>query len=439
MRKQPVDNKGGPCILNPCERVKLRDVKAKVGVCFKRDDRTALALFTHYLHNPTDSTVSPYYEEGAKAYLTAKLGSVSEAETFMKRLADDPVEWTHPFPPLEAEEAAFTFIDLFAGVGGFRLAMQSLGGRCVFSSEWDPGAQVTYEANYGEVPFGDITKIEASAIPGHDLLCGGFPCQAFSQAGQRLGFEDTRGTLFFDIARILDAKRPKAFFLENVKGLVSHRGGRTLATILDVLRNELGYFVPAPETIKAEDHGVPQKRERIFLVGFRDDLGINKFNYPQPSGLPVAFYQVKEPQPVSARYYLSTTYLASLRAHRVRHEGKGNGFGFEIIRDDQVANTIVIGGMGRERNLVVDHRLTDFTPVTNIKGEVNREGIRRMTPREWARLQGYPDTFSIPVSDAQAYKQFANSVAVPAIRATAESLLKVVVSKGAVASDQAGQ
>lgn len=404
--------------------MKLKDLKAKAGVCLKRDDRTALASFTHYLHHLADSAVSPYYEKGAKAYLTAKLGSASAAEAFMKRLADKPVEWTNPFPPPEPEEAAFTFIDLFAGVGGFRLAMQSLGGRCVFSSEWDARAQVTYEANYGEVPFGDVTKIEASAIPDHDVLCGGFPCQAFSQAGQRLGFEDTRGTLFFDVARILEAKRPKAFFLENVKGLISHQGGRTLATILDVLRNELGYFVPDPETIKAEDHGVPQKRERIFLVGFRGNLGVNKFNYPPPSGVPVSFSQVKEPDSVSARYYLSTTYLASLRAHRARHEGKGNGFGFEIIRDDQVANTIVIGGMGRERNLVLDHRLTDFTPVTNIKGEVNREGIRRMTPREWARLQGYPDRFVIPVSDAQAYKQFANSVAVPAIRATAERLVE---------------
>ena len=154
-------------------------------------------------------------------------------------------------------------------------------------------------------------------------------------------------------------------------------------------------------------------------------MGVNKFNYPKPSGLSVAFSDVKEGQPVSARYYLSTSYLASLRAHRSRHESKGHGFGFEIIRDDQVANTIVIGGMGRERNLVIDHRLKDFTPVTNIKGEVNREGIRRMTPREWARLQGYPDQFLIPVSDAQAYKQFANSVAVPAIKTTAARMLNL--------------
>jgi DNA (cytosine-5)-methyltransferase 1 len=328
-----------------------------------------------------------------------------------------------PFPPSRKGKKTFSFIDLFAGVGGFRMAMQQLGGRCVFSSEMDRWAQKTYEANFGDVPSGDITKIGEEEIPEHDILCAGFPCQAFSLAGRRRGFEDTRGTLFFDIARTLKAKRPKAFFLENVKGLMSHRGGQTLDTILAVLRNELGYFVPTPQVIKAEDHGVPQKRGRVFLVGFCGDLNINKFNYPCPSKVRIPFSKVKEKHPVSARYYLSTRYLQSLHSHRARHEGKGNGFGFEIIRDDQVANTIVIGGMGRERNLVIDHRLKDFTPVTNIKGEVNREGIRRMTPREWARLQGYPDEFLIPVSDAQAYKQFANSVAVPAVKAMATLIL----------------
>ena len=171
-----------------------------------------------------------------------------------------------PFPPPRKNKKTFSFIDLFAGVGGFRMALQQLGGNCVFSSEMDRWAQKTYEANFGEVPFGDITKIGEEEIPEHDILCAGFPCQAFSLAGQRRGFEDTRGTLFFDIARIIKAKRPKAFFLENVKGLMSHRGGKTLDTILSVLRDELGYFVPTPQIIKAEDHGVPQKRGRVFIV-----------------------------------------------------------------------------------------------------------------------------------------------------------------------------
>ncbi len=327
-----------------------------------------------------------------------------------------------PFPP--PSDPKFKFIDLFAGIGGFRLAFQNLGGQCVFSSEWDDYAQVTYKENFGEIPNGDITKIEAAKVPEHDILTGGFPCQAFSIAGKRGGFEDTRGTLFFDAARIIAEKQPKAFFLENVKGLRNHDRGRTLSTILNTLREDLGYFVPEPQIINAKDYGVPQNRERIFIVGFRGDLGITEFEYPKPLGINVKFADIKEEKPVTARYYLSDVYLESLKRHKQRHEDKGNGFGFEIITDDGIANAIVVGGMGRERNLVYDDRLEDFTPETHIKGEVNREYIRKMTPREWARLQGFPDDFIIPVADVHAYKQFGNSVAVPAIQATAEKIIE---------------
>ena len=175
--------------------------------------------------------------------------------------------------------------------------------------------------------------------------------------------------------------------------------------------------------MNAKDFGVPQNRERIFIVGFRGDLGINEFEYPAPFHEPVAFEDVKEENPVSVKYYLSTQYLKTLEEHKSRHESKGNGFGFEIIPDDGIANAVVCGGMGRERNLVYDDRLEDFTPVTHIKSQVNRLGIRKMTPREWARLQGFPDKFVIPVADASAYKQFGNSVAVPAIKATAENVI----------------
>ena len=322
----------------------------------------------------------------------------------------------------------FTFIDLSAGIGGFRIAMQNLGGKCVFSSEWDEKARQTYEANFGEVPFGDITKEETKKfVPQEfDILCAGFPCQAFSIAGRRGGFEDTRGTLFFDVAEIIRRHKPKAFFLENVKGLTNHDKGRTLATILNTLREDLDYFVPEPEIVNAKNFGVPQNRERIFIVGFRKDLGIKDFEYPKPSGIQTAFKDIREKSPVPTKYYLSTQYIDTLRKHKQRHEDKGNGFGYEIIADDEIANAIVVGGMGRERNLVIDHRITDFTPTTNIKGEVNREGIRKMTPREWARLQGFPESFKIVVADASAYKQFGNSVAVPAVQATAEKILEKV-------------
>lgn len=334
---------------------------------------------------------------------------------------------TIPFPSVA--QPIFTFIDLFAGIGGFRMALQSLGGQCVFSSEWDLQAQKTYAANYGEAPVGDITKESTkSLIPdGFDILCAGFPCQAFSIAGRRGGFEDTRGTLFFDVADIIRRKKPKAIFLENVKGLINHDKGQTLKVILNTLREDLGYYVPAPKVMNAKDFGVPQNRERIFIVGFREDLHVDSFEYPAPSGIPVAFEDVKEKVPVPAKYYLSTQYLKTLVNHKQRHAAKGNGFGYEIISDDAISNAIVVGGMGRERNLVYDFRITDFTPQTRIKGEVNREGIRKMTPREWARLQGFPDEFRIVVADASAYKQFGNSVAVPAIRATAEKVLEKIL------------
>lgn len=336
-----------------------------------------------------------------------------------------------PFPA--PKNPKFTFIDLFAGIGGFRIAMQELGGKCVYSSEFDAQAQKTYMANYGEMPFGDITKeLTKKYIPdGFDVLCGGFPCQAFSLAGRRLGFEDeTRGTLFFEIEDILRRKQPKAFFLENVKGLMIHKGGQTIQTILEHL-DDAGYDVVPPQIVNAMDFGVPQHRERVYIIGFRKDLHIDtsQFKYPEPTtpdGNRVHFIDIREKMPVPAKYYLSTQYIATLVAHKARHEAKGHGFGYEIISDNQVANAIVVGGMGRERNLVIDKRQKDLTPTTNIKGVVNTDGIRRMTPREWARLQGFPDTFKIVVADASAYKQFGNSVAIPAIKATAEKELEML-------------
>lgn len=325
----------------------------------------------------------------------------------------------------------FTFIDLFAGIGGFRIAFEQLGGKCVFSSEWDKYARITYEKNFGEKPHGDITEIADEEIPKHDILCAGFPCQAFSIAGKKGGFDDTRGTLFFEVARIIRSKQPKAFFLENVKGLKSHDKGKTLEVILNVLRKDLNYYVPEPEIINAKDFGLPQNRERIFIIGFRKDVAHGNFEYPVKMYPKAVVKDIMEEDAVSAKYYLSTQYLTSLRNHKKRHERKGNGFGYEIISKEGIANAIVVGGMGRERNLIIDNRLKDFTPVTNIKGEINREGIRRMTPREWARLQGFPESFVIPTADVHAYKQFGNSVAIPAIYETGKQMLKLIKKEGA--------
>ncbi len=396
---------------------KYSELKEKAKIDPVKSPGEELAFFTHYIHHHKNG-ISRYYKD--------------EAEKFAKKFQNSlfpnylNIKFDVPFPPVEKPK--FTFIDLFAGIGGFRIAMQNLGGNCVFSSEIDKYAKKTYETNFGEVPFGDITKIKENDVPEHDILCAGFPCQAFSIAGKRKGFKDeTRGTLFFDIARIIEAKKPKAFFLENVKGLINHDKGRTLKTILKVLREDLNYFVPDPKIMNAKDFGVPQNRERIFIVGFRKDLGVNEFEYPAPLKKKVKFADIKERKAVSSKYYLSVSYLETLRKHKKRHKNKGNGFGFEMLDENNCANAIVTGGMGRERNLFKDCRLTDFTPVTSKKGGLNKEFIRVLTPREWARLQGFPDNFIIPVSDAQAYKQFGNSVAIPAVQATAKMITAKII------------
>ena len=405
-----------------------------------------IAVLSHYIHNNREIESKEHKIEiisAIREFLSRKQfrqNTISEEMTDEEiwNVAESPLQYglfddffNVPFPA--PQNPKFTFIDLFAGIGGFRIAFQNLGGKCVYSSEFDAKAQETYLANYGEMPFGDITKESTkSYIPkDFDVLCGGFPCQAFSLAGRRLGFKDeTRGTLFFEIEDILKKHQPKAFFLENVKGLVCHNGGKTLKTILEHLDNA-GYNVVPPQILNAMDYGVPQHRERIYIVGFRKDLDINidDFHYPTPmttgNNRP-KFRDVMEKEEVSVKYYLSTTYVETLIRHKARHEAAGHGFGYKIIDIDGVANAIVVGGMGRECNLLIDKRLTNFTPITHIKGEVNRDGIRKMTPREWARLQGFPDTFKIVVADASAYKQFGNSVAIPAIQATAEKLLQTI-------------
>ncbi len=419
------------------------DEKNHIKVYGETSYENQIAVLSHYLHNSSEKLSKKRKEEIVGAIREFLERKQSRQKLIIEELTDEDI-WAAaesptqynlfeeffnvPFPG--PKEPRFTFIDLFAGIGGFRIAMQNLGGKCVYSSEFDVKAQESYLANYGEMPFGDITKPTTKQyIPKKfDVLCAGFPCQAFSLAGKRLGFKDeTRGTLFFEIEDILRKHQPKAIFLENVKGLAIHDKGRTLKTILEHL-DDAGYDVVPPQIVNAMDFGVPQHRERIYILGFKKSLhvDINKFKYPEPQTTGdnrPKFKDVMEKTVPSVKYYLSDVYVETLKRHRSRHEAAGHGFGYEIIDINGVANAIVVGGMGRERNLVIDKRLTDFTPVTNIKGEVNRDGIRRMTPREWARLQGFPDDYRIVVADASAYKQFGNSVAIPAIQATAKQLL----------------
>jgi DNA (cytosine-5)-methyltransferase 1 len=327
-------------------------------------------------------------------------------------------------------EAALKSIDLFAGIGGIRMGFEQAFGNAmetVFASEWDVYAQKTYRANFHDAfeIGGDITATDERSIPPFDLCLAGFPCQAFSLAGQKRGFSDdykglSRGTLFFDVVRICAYRRPKAIFCENVKGLTSHDRGRTLEVILGALR-ELGYAVFC-KVLNSKDFGAPQNRERIYIVAFRSDLHVDRFDFPAPQGSARSIRDIMEEAPVSSKYYLSDVYLETLRKHRARHEAKGNGFGYEIRDVDGVAAAIVCGGMGRERNLIVDHRISDYTPVTHIRGAINREDVRKLTPREWARLQGFPDSFVLPLADIHLYKQLGNSVTVPVIRAIAEKI-----------------
>ena len=412
-----------------CNEHNGRDVTSQ----YRPDFAEQLAIITHYLHHEGTDFVKPYEAaalaliEGCKDYVEAHRDKRFKKSSFNKAALDvhEMFKELYAVPFASTKNPTFTFVDLFAGIGGFRLALQNLGGRCVFSSEWDYHARATYLMNYGEMPFGDITQDSVKAfIPDNfEILCAGFPCQAFSLAGKRRGFEETRGTLFFDVAKIIKLKQPKAFFLENVKGLTNHDKGKTLKTILKVLREDLGYYVPDVQLVNARDFGLAQHRERIYIVGFRSDLGISSFDYPSPTDCSKTIADIKEQEAVDSKYYLSQKYLNTLIAHKERHLTKGNGFGYEVLDDDAVANAIVVGGMGRERNLLVDKRLATMNKLSRYKYEINSEYIRSMTPREWARLQGYPENFIIGVCNHAAYRLFGNSVAVPAIESTAKQIL----------------
>ena len=315
-------------------------------------------------------------------------------------------------------KSQFTFIDLFAGIGGMRLAYENVGGRCVYSNEWNKYSQQTYYANFGEQPEGDITKVDAKTIPDHDILVAGFPCQPFSIAGvskkmslgRKTGFEDkTQGTLFFDVCRILKEKRPKAFMLENVKNLKSHDKGRTFKTILESL-DELKYKVFF--AVLDGQNFVPQHRERIIIVGFDmerygDDIEFD-FDITPVNPKPV-MRDILEKK-VDDKYTLSDNLWTYLQNYAAKHRAAGNGFGYGIAPLDGVSRTISARYHKDGSEILIAQ-----------KGK----NPRRLTPRECARLQGFPESFVIPVSDTQAYRQFGNSVVVPLI----ENVAKLIVEK----------
>lgn len=334
-----------------------------------------------------------------------------------------------------------TFVDLFAGIGGMRLGFESAGCECVFTSEWNRFSQETYSANFGGHEIaGDITQVPTDEIPDHSILVAGFPCQPFSIAGVSKknalgtphGFEcRTQGTLFFDVARIIDRKRPDAFLLENVKNLHRHDKGRTFAVIMETLQKELGYNVDY-RIIDAR-HFVPQHRERIFIVGFREDLGFDwkKLALPDSTAAEPTLKSILHPQngseaaeepyttgkraAVSSKYTLTDHLWQYLQNYAEKHRAKGNGFGFGLVRPDMIARTLSARYYKDGSEILIDQGRT--------------KNPRRLTPRECARLMGFPDSFKIPVSDTQAYRQFGNSVAVPVVEAVAALIVKTLKSQ----------
>lgn len=394
--------------------VKYSDFKKKYKINTSEHINEGYAALTHYLHNQTNGSKKFYKKEALKYFEEDILSHVSEPDQLSLNL-DFDIPFPHP------EKPKFKFIDLFAGIGGIRMAYQNTGGKCVFSSEWDKYARITYEANFGEVPFGDITKIDEKKIPDHDLLLAGFPCQPFSIAGvskknalgRQHGFlDETQGTLFFDIARIINEKSPKAFMLENVKNLVSHDKGNTFRVIKKTLE-QLGYTLYFK--VLNSKYYVPQHRERIIIAGFQKEFfGENvAFNFPEDKESSFKFREILEAIP-DEKYTLTDKLWKYLQDYAAKHKAKGNGFGFGLTDPEGISRTISARYYKDGSEVLVPQK--DKNP-------------RRLTPRECARLQGFPDNFIIPVSDNQAYKQFGNSVTVPLIQAVALNLVKVLKEK----------
>lgn len=379
------------------------------------------AIITHYLQNANSKYALPF-EKDALELLYGK--DVTEQTWMIKESVPQynifPELFSIPFPA--PKKPKFTFIDLFAGIGGFRIAMQEQGGKCVYSSEWNPYAQKTYLANFGEMPFGDITKNETkSYIPKQfDILCAGFPCQPFSIAGvskkkslgRETGFKDkTQGTLFFDVADIINRHRPKAFYLENVKNLASHDKGNTFRIIRETLE-ELDYSLHY-QVMDGQTY-VPQHRERIMIVGFdrKRYHGKENFIFPKQHEATRCVREILDPN-VDPKYTLSDKLWTYLQNYAEKHRAKGNGFGYGLVNLDGITRTLSA------------RYYKDGSEILIPQGE--GKNPRKLSPRECARLMGYPDTYRIDlVSDVQAYRQCGNSVVVPLITAVSEQIIKTM-------------
>ena len=346
-------------------------------------------------------------------------------------LAPQPAKTRKKSTPRGKQQDIIRVADFFAGIGAMRLGVQRAGGKriqFVYSNDFDAKCQATYEKNFGKgsMTLQDINKIKPADLPDFDLLLGGFPCQAFSLAGRKGGFGDPRGAVFFTLVKILKAKKPKAFLLENVAGLVNHNRGQTMHRVREELR-KAGYHTDT-RVLNSRYFGVPQNRPRVYIVGFLKKADLEKFTFPKEGKETKFICDIleKKPEKPSESVYISQKYYEGLERHRKRHQSKGNGFGYMVIDKKGVANTLVLGGMGRERNLVKDRPIKVWQKGQDKLERKNRLGLRKLTIRECARCQGLPDTFTFPVAKIHAYRQIANAVSVPVVRKIAKNILGAI-------------
>lgn len=403
--------------------IKYSKIREKINVETLNGNAEDLAFFTHYLHTHKTG-LSTSYEKRAQAYFqeinqNSSIASEPELQAML------PIKWDIPFPANENPE--FTFIDLFAGIGGFRIPLQELGGSCVFSSEFNYHAQRAYELNFGEVPFGDITKINTNIVPKHDILCAGFPCQPFSISGKMKGFEDTRGTLIYHVFKIIEEHKPEVVFLENVKHLVYHDNKRTLATIVQHLE-ELGYNV-SKKVLNASDFGLPQNRERIIIIGHKE----KKFD----------FSKIKKKKKAALKDFLDKEndfeFLAEPYTILDEQKIQDSGLVFAGYRNKTIRKAGVRPGtehlsrVHKQPNRIYSTEgVHPALPSQESSGRfwIWHEGkVRKLTIQECYRIMGFPDKFKLLNNKSELYKQIGNSVAIPMIKSVSEQIIIQFLNK----------
>ena len=399
----------------------------------------SMAVVSHFLHNRNQLAAKTFEVPASK--IISHLYDINEQEGDMGQLIAEPeIQYslgsnlvTAPFLP--PSDPTFTFIDLFAGIGGSRLALQRLGGKCVFCSEGDVLAQLTYLLNFGELPFGDLWQLSTrQLIPeSFDILCATLPCQCFSLISKKSDFDRTRGTRFHSVATILRERQPKAFILETGKKIFTLQKGKTLETLLKILRETLGYEVPQPVNVYAYEFGLPHDSQRVYIVGFRQDLKkkeVNNdtaFHYPVSSDANSKLEDFEQKTPVDSRYYLSQEMMSTLKMRKDATTNHAKKWPYEAVAHYDILHVLQGESIRHDHNFVIDYRLYDSNRSTPYRGNRNNDGIRRLTPRELARLQGYPENFILDVKDKVAYQLLEKATIVNIAEAIAKEVVRLLL------------